>query len=409
MRSGPRQGGSSLSSSPGPSAAWVSVPYPGALVVLLLASTLGVMGGAIVTPVLEIIRGDLGVGGTAAGLIITTHGLTIAVVSPLAGWMTDRWGVRTPLGAGLVLYGLAGGAGTFTTTYPALITSRVFFGVGAAMVFTGTTAAMLAIYRGAVRDRVMGWRTTATSLGGVVWPLIGGALGGWSWHATFSLYLIGVPVGIAALVTVPEVREETAWSGGNVVALLRRRPALFGIYGLLFVMMIMMYGLAVFLPRRLAEVGVHEPLVISLFMAAMAGAASVIGLFYARIRRRLSYAAILRSSMLMWAVAFLILGIAEAPGVLIVSTVLFGLGNGVTFPALTVLMGDLVPSALLGRATAISGSVVFLGQFCSPLLLGPVMSAASVAVGYLMVAGLAAVLCLAMVVLPIRSPRLMRR
>ncbi|MPY81074.1 MAG: MFS transporter, partial [Actinophytocola sp.] len=41
------------------------------------------MAGAIVMPVLEVIRGDLRVTGTAAGLIITAHGLAIAVASPL--------------------------------------------------------------------------------------------------------------------------------------------------------------------------------------------------------------------------------------------------------------------------------------------------------------------------------------
>jgi predicted MFS family arabinose efflux permease len=38
-----------------------------------------------VMPLLEVIRADLGVGGTAAGLIITTHGLAIAVAGPLVG------------------------------------------------------------------------------------------------------------------------------------------------------------------------------------------------------------------------------------------------------------------------------------------------------------------------------------
>lgn len=82
------------------------VRHPAALALLLLASTLGVMGGSIIVPVLEVIRSDLGVDGTAAGLIITAHGLAIAVASPATGWMIDRWGVRRPLAGGLALYGV---------------------------------------------------------------------------------------------------------------------------------------------------------------------------------------------------------------------------------------------------------------------------------------------------------------
>lgn len=63
------------------------IEYRAALLVLLFTSTLGVMAGSTVMPVLQVIKGDLGVGATAAGLIITAHGLAIAVTSPLAGWL----------------------------------------------------------------------------------------------------------------------------------------------------------------------------------------------------------------------------------------------------------------------------------------------------------------------------------
>ncbi|WP_223125357.1 MFS transporter [Streptomyces sp. TRM68367] len=87
----------------------------GSLTVLLLASTLGVMGGATIAPVIEVIRQALDVGGTEAGLVLTSHSLAIALGSPLVGRATDRFGVRLPLAAGLVVYGLSGGAAWSST------------------------------------------------------------------------------------------------------------------------------------------------------------------------------------------------------------------------------------------------------------------------------------------------------
>ncbi|NGO68942.1 MFS transporter, partial [Streptomyces boncukensis] len=189
-------------------------PRPGTLVILLFISTLGMMGGVAIQPVIEVIRQSLGVGGTAGGLVLTAHGLAVAVASPLIGRLTDRVGPRLPLAAGLAVFGLAGGAGLFVDSYPALIASRLLLGVGIAAVFTCSTAALLAAYSGAERDRVMGWRTTAFTVGGVIYPLAAGALGNLSWHAPFAVYLIGLPLGAALLYTLPPGRPAGAGAEG---------------------------------------------------------------------------------------------------------------------------------------------------------------------------------------------------
>ncbi|MFI5613170.1 MFS transporter [Amycolatopsis sp. NPDC051903] len=367
------------------------VEHRPALAVLLFASTLGVMAGSTVMPVLQVIRADLGVDGTAAGLIITAHGLAIAVASPVIGWAMDRFGVRPVLAAGLVLYGLAGGAGLVITSYPVLIASRLVFGVGAAAVFSGTTVALLALYRGDLRDRVMGWRSATTSLGGVIWPLLAGAVGGVSWHAAFALYLIGVPLGLATwacLPTTPATTRERA--EGTVLGLLRQRPVL-GFYALMVATALLQYALAVFLPQRLAEVGIRAPFAVSLFTVGSSVCMSLIGLAYARVRKRWGYRRLLIGAAVLWIATFVILGTTDQPAVIAVAPLLYGLGNGVAFPALTVLVGEAAPSRQRGRAVALSASCAFAGQFLSPLVLGPLMGATSITTGYLAAAGIAVV------------------
>ncbi|MET8676416.1 MFS transporter [Streptomyces sp. NPDC004647] len=379
---------------------------PGALAILLLASTLTIMAGAILSPVVEVIRNDLGVNGTRAGLVLTAHGLAIAVSSPLIGWMIDRWGVRVPLAAGLVLYGVAGGAGLFTTSYPALLASRFVFGIGAAAVFSGTTVAMLSLYRGAELDRVMGWRVTAVSLGGVLWPLLGGALGGLSWHAPFAVYALGVPIGIAALLTLPGARAEGLGRSrsGGMLTLLRRYPALLGFYGLMLASGIMLYGLIVFLPQQLAQAGVEHPVLVSFYTMSVSGAMSLVGLVYVRIRANLNYSGLLRLSVAPWLLAFLILGTTDQPVLLLLAPLLYGIGNGIAFPALTVLIGETPPAELRGQATALSGTATFAGQFLSPLLVGPLIGELSLHAGFLVLAGFAAVLLLILLLVKVPAP-----
>lgn len=366
---------------------------PAAVVVLLLASTLGIMAGGTVVPVLQVIRDDLGLGGTAAGFIITAHGLAIAVSSPLTGRLIDRLGVRTVLVGGLVLYGLAGGTGLFATSYPALIAGRLVFGVGAGAVFTGTTAALLALYRGRQRDQIMGWRASFTSLGGVVWPLLAGAVGGISWHAAFAVYLVGIPLGIATVLTLPNTRPEPqSGIGGSVLRLLRMRPALPAVYALMIATALLQYAIAIFLPQRLAEVGVTAPFWVSTFTIGSSVAMSLIGLLYAKLRTRLGHGTLLRAAAALWVATFAILGTASAPAVILIAPLLYGLGNGIAFPTLTVLVGELAPARLRGRAVSLSTTAAFAGQFCSPLVLGPVIAATTTTSGFLIAAGFAAVI-----------------
>jgi MFS family permease len=53
---------------------------------------------------------------------------------------------------------------------------------------------------------------------------------------------------------------------------------------------------------------------------------------------------------------------------------LFGVGFGIVLPTLYSTLADLAPSSLKSSVLAIGTGAGFLGQFLSPLLLGPMLS-----------------------------------
>ncbi|MEU0086999.1 MFS transporter [Streptomyces sp. NPDC006274] len=378
----------------------------GALSVLLLASTLGVMGGATIAPVIEVIRQALDVGSTAAGLVLTSHSLAIAVVSPLVGRLTDRFGVRVPLAAGLAVYGTGGGAGLVVDSYPVLFASRLLLGVGTAAVFTCSTAALLGLYRGETRDQVMGWRTTATTAGGFVYPLAAGALGNHSWHAPFAIYLVGLPLGIAALVTMPRTgaggsEGRSGRSRGGALRLLREHPLVLALCGLWVATTGLMMVLAVSLPRRLDQLGIHDTLVVAVYGTVLAsGAAGLVGLTYARLTTRFGYAPLLRIAAASWTAALLVFAVADHAALLLLVPLLTGVGSGITMPTLTVLVDHAAPDEQRGTATSLQATALFGGQFASPLVFGPLIDATSVTTGALVAAAGTAGILVALFRLP---------
>ncbi|MFC0534020.1 MFS transporter [Phytohabitans kaempferiae] len=362
----------------------------GALGVLLLGSTLTVMAGAVLAPVIELMRTERGFSATAAGLVVTVHGVSLALAGPAVGWLVDRWGTRRPLAAGLLLYGLAGGAGLVVESYPLLIATRLAFGIGAAFVFTGTTVELLDRYGGPLRDKVMGWRSAAISLGGVVWPLVGGALGAISWHAPFAVYLLGVPLAALTWRMADRPRPEPAVRAGRgPLALFAGRPGLLAVYALQGIATALLYAVLVFLPVRLGELGVTSTVAVAVFTASLSVAMSGVGLGYTRLRSRVDHSGLLLAAFALWTVALLAIGLAGAVALPLVAVGLFGAGMGVAVPALTVLTGDLAPTSHRGQATALLATAGFGGQFLSPLLFGPLSSATSTRATFVVAAALA--------------------
>ncbi len=340
--------------------------------VLLASATLTVMTGSIIAPVLNLLRDGLGVDPASAGLIITTHALFMALFSPLIGNLIDRVGARKLFVSGLVLYGLAGGSGLFITSYWVLIVSRAILGIAVAAIATTIVVTILNLYKGVERNKVMGWRGSANSFGGIIWPLIGGFLGGFSWHLPFAVYFLGIPLGFFALIIMPETRKEKNQNTGSVLKVFRIKPVLFVIYGLLFLTMTLLYTIVVFLPQLLETMGISSPFYISLFLAVAALSAGLTSLMYGKIKSRLSYKMIVLIALSLWAVGFTAISQASSSVIIAASVALFGVGQGMVIPAIMVWAGETVATSFRGRIISYLIAFGFIGQFSSTIIFGPV-------------------------------------
>jgi len=347
--------------------------------VILISATLTIMAGSIIAPVLNVMRDGLGVTSSSVGLIITTHGLFMALFSPLMGSIIDRKGARWPFIFSLVGYGLAGGSGLLINSYWVLLVSRAFLGIALAGIFAALNVLILNNYEGGDRNKVMGWRGSAQSFGGVIWPLIGGALGGFSWHFPFAVYMLAIPIGLLAMRVVPEpiTHYPTGPSSDNdttVFKLFKQNPILLMIiYGLMFFANVLLYVIVIFLPQLLEAFGISSTFQIGMFLTAMTGSAGVTAFIYGKIRSRFSYPTIVLTAVAIWSVAFAIISQASDSRIIAVSIALFGVGQGLILPTIMVWIGDIVPPSFRGRFSSYLGTFGFIGQFLAPILFAPIL------------------------------------
>lgn len=168
------------------------------VVSIWLALTMAVLDGAIANVALPVIAHQLGASPAASVWVINAYQLTITVLLlPLAA-LGDRIGYKCIYIPGLALFTIGSVGCAAGGTLTLLIAARVFQGVGAACIMSMNAALVRATYPAKMLGRGMGYNAMVISVAAAIGPTLAAlilSVGSWEW-----LFLINLPVGIAALV-----------------------------------------------------------------------------------------------------------------------------------------------------------------------------------------------------------------
>lgn len=314
-----------------------AVPVPGLVALVLL--TLALRGPvSSVGPLLDELRGDLGLGGAAAALLPALPLLCFGLLAPIAPALSSRVGLHRALLVGSVALVL--GLSVRAAGVPGLFLGTVLLGTGIAVV----NVLLPALVKSDFADRLplataltTSCMCLSASLGaGLAQPLraaTGGPL------SALSVWLLPAAVGLIAWVPYARHRSLAMRQSGTsrVLPLLGDRVALsvtlfFGLQALSF------YTLLAWLPSVLREAGVS---------AASAGAMLAVAAFLgAPVSFVVPRLAIRRPDQRAWVIlvatptALALVGLLTAPAAAPwLWSLLFGLGTGAAFPlALTLVL-----------------------------------------------------------------------
>ena len=163
-----------------------------------LALAMAVLDGAIANVALPVIAHQLGASPAASVWVINGYQLTITILLlPLAA-LGDRIGYKCIYIPGLALFTLGSVACAAGGTLPLLIAARVFQGIGAACIMSMNAALVRATYPANMLGRGIGYNAMVLSVSAAIGPTLAAlilSVASWQW-----LFLINVPIGIAALI-----------------------------------------------------------------------------------------------------------------------------------------------------------------------------------------------------------------
>ena len=169
------------------------------LVSLLVATAFFMenLDGTIITTALPTMARDFGIAPVDLNLGVSAYLLTLGILIPMSGWVSDRLGARRVFAIAVVIFTLASvlcGAATDLVSFIAL---RVLQGIGGAMM---VPVGRLAVLRATPKERLVNAIAILT-WPALVAPILGPALGGFittyaSWRWIFYLNL---PIGLLTL------------------------------------------------------------------------------------------------------------------------------------------------------------------------------------------------------------------
>lgn len=167
-----------------------------------------ILDATVIAPAAPHIAADLGVNPVAINVAITGYVLTLAVLIPISGWLTDRFGARRVFMLAVAVFTLASVGCAAAGNLPMLVGTRVLQGAGGAMMVP--VGRLVVIRTTAKTDlvRAIAYLTWPALAAPLVAPALGGVLStyaSWRW-----IFVINVPLGLAALLLarrlVPPVR-----------------------------------------------------------------------------------------------------------------------------------------------------------------------------------------------------------
>ncbi|NBC96143.1 MAG: MFS transporter [Deinococcus-Thermus bacterium] len=394
----------------------LSVAHPTAIkAILLLASSLTVMSGATISPTLPSLQAhfaDVANVDVWVRLILTAPALLIALASPLAGAIIDRFGRRRMILAATLLYGLAGASGLVLETVAGLMIGRALLGLAVAGVMT--TASTLAgdYFTGAERDRFLGFQASFMAFGGVVFLLMGGILADLHWRAPFAVYALAFALIPAMSIWLYEPARAPRPSAAQAAQDARDAPVPVGLlallYGLAVLHMVLFYALPVQLPFLLQEIGIPGGTAAGAALATATLVAAVVSLFFRNLMAIASHRAIFAISFGAMGLGLVILWQAESYAVVLLAMVTAGLGLGALMPNYMVILMARAPERVRGRAVGGLTTSIFLGQFVSPLITQPLATAFGLAPAFAAIGALSMAVAAVFVWLAWRGPSLVR-
>lgn len=335
-------------------------------VVLTLAPILAVMGFVLVAPVIASMQAHFqGVAHSEywVPLVMTAPALCIALLSPVAGILADRFGARRVLLISLAVYAVFGTAPLYLDSLHAIVLTRLGVGIAEAGVLTCTMTLVGVLFQGDERQKWLAYQAGTAPAAAALLLLGGGLIGSGGWRFPFWGYALSILVfaGVLFNVTEPERRARETDTGPGLPWPHLIKVCVFALFASLIFYLV---------PAELAFVlfgrGFQSPGIVGLTIA-IGTLAVPVGTLASRRLTHLPVARVLAAAMSLMGAGLIVIALGKSLPAITAGVIVQQFGGGIMLPtAMNYALSQLSPESR-GRGTGIWWSAYFIAQFLTPI------------------------------------------
>ena len=227
-----------------------------ALSIVYASSIALMMGVNFLQPALPALTQPFNISDAQLSWIMTLFTAPAIVLSPIFGIVADLHGRRLLLGLGLITFGVFGTAMAFAPNFGWLLALRALQGVGFSAVIPLTIVLIGDLLEGDNEIGGQGLKVFLDRIGYFIFPPLGGVLAAIAWFWPFLCYALAIPLGLIALIWMPETKGKTSDKTTAYIAdilRLTRHPRLVIAFSAGFLRFFLDYGFLTYFPLFLVR------------------------------------------------------------------------------------------------------------------------------------------------------------
>ena len=332
------------------------------------------LGIGIIIPVMPAYLHEFGVGGQVLGFLIAGFAFAQFLFSPIAGDLSDRYGRKPFIVAGLIIYAGAQFLFGVADAVWILFLSRFLSGFGAALIAPPIMAYIADITSYEERGKGMGMLGAAMSLGFMVGPGFGGFLA--KVNLTFPFFLAAAISLVAAIVTIfllPSVKPAPVTTKRENIFKQLARSVKVEYFVLLIIIFTFSFGIANFqstLALLLADKFNYSSVDIAIVLTVGGFVGVLLQMFIVdKLFKRFGEMKVILVNLLLAAGTMLLIVYISGFFVILTVATLFSIGTTFIRPAVNTLVSKFAGREQ-GFASGMNNAYMSLGNMIGPAIAG---------------------------------------